>query len=136
MRQAYLETLDALQRGQFSNADVAMRVKLNKSPEQYAQTSGTRQEAVYDALQRAGITWQVGDRVRLYQQLGHGLRPFVDPDGHDYDPGSYSATLLSAYASRLRKGLSPDAFRQVFTHAQPGLFDAPIDTLHPVWTPC
>ncbi|GGR21197.1 3'-5' exonuclease [Deinococcus ruber] len=137
VRQAYLETLDALQRGQFRNADVAMRVKLNKSPEQYAQTSGTRQEAVYDALQRAGITWQVGDRVlRLYQQLGQGLTPLADPDGQDYDAGYYRATLLSAYASRLRKGLSPDAFRQVFSQAQPGLFDAPIDTLHPVWTPC
>ena len=136
VRQAYLETLDALQQGKFSNADVAMRVKLNKSPEQYAETSGNRQEAVYDALHRAGKTWQAGDRVRLYQQLGQGLSPLFDPDGQDYDPGYYSATLLSAYASRLRKGLSPDAYRQVFSQAQPGLFDAPLNTLHAVWTTC
>ncbi|ULH17030.1 hypothetical protein MF271_17035 (plasmid) [Deinococcus sp. KNUC1210] len=136
VRRAYLDTLDALHLGQFSNAEVAMRVKLNKSPEQYAQTSGARQEAVYDALHRAGHTWQAGDRVRLYQRLGEGLTPLTDPDGHDYDPGFYSASLLSAYASRLRKGLSPDSFRQVFSQAQPGLFDVPLDTLHAVWTPC
>lgn len=136
VRRAYLETLGAVQRGLLSNSDVASRVRITKSADQYAQTRAAREETVYEVLLRAGRPWRAGESVSLYQAAGQGLVLLeANPGGQDYDRPFYASTLLSAYASRLRKGLRPEDFRQVFSQGQPGLFDQPISTIRATWTP-
>nr|WP_157459623.1 DNA polymerase domain-containing protein [Deinococcus arboris] len=132
VRQAYLEALHALEARTCTNADVASRVRLTKTPEQYVSTRVTRKEAAYEAM--VGRSWQAGERVTLYHRQGRGLSPLDDPDARDYDVRHYAGALVSAYATRLRKGLSPEDFRQVFDHAaQPGLFDRPFEDMQPRW---
>ncbi|THF69327.1 DNA polymerase [Deinococcus sp. Arct2-2] len=137
VRDAYLQSLHALDTRKCTNAEVASRVRLTKSPEQYEATRPARQEAAYEALHRLGRSWRAGEKVWLYQRAGQGLTPLdVNPDGRDYDVKHYAAALVSGYASRLRKGLTPEDFRQVFDRSQqPGLFDRPFGAMQPVWEP-
>ncbi|THF85561.1 DNA polymerase [Deinococcus sp. KSM4-11] len=134
---AYRDARHALESRGCRNADVASRVRLTKTPEQYAATRTARREGAYEALHVLGRGWRAGERISLYHRAGHGLTPLdVNPDGRDYDVPHYVAALTSAYATRLRKGLTPQDFRQLFeSGAQPGLFDQPVDTMRPVWTP-
>ncbi|MBZ9750658.1 ribonuclease H-like domain-containing protein [Deinococcus sp. HMF7604] len=135
VRAAYLQAIHALDTRQWTNADVASRVRLTKAPHDYAATRAARKEAAYEALHALGRTWQPGERTALYYRAGGGLTPLdVNPDGQDYDAKHYAAALVTGYASRLRKGLRPEDFRQVFgPAAQPGLFDRPLETMQPVW---
>ncbi|MFB9990846.1 3'-5' exonuclease [Deinococcus oregonensis] len=137
VRETYLQSLQTLEQRECTNAQVASRVRLTKSPEQYEATRPARQEAAYEALHRLGRTWRAGEKVWLYHRAGQGLTPLdVNPDGRDYDVKHYCAALVSGYASRLRKGLAPEDFRQVFDHSkQPGLFDRPFEAMQPVWEP-
>ncbi|GBF06175.1 DNA polymerase, polB [Deinococcus aerius] len=137
VRVAYLDTLRALADHAFTNADVASRVRLTKTPEAYAATRSARREAAYEALHGLGRTWRAGERVTLYHRAGVGLVPLdTNPGGRDYDVGHYAACLVSAYATRLRKGLRPEDYRQLFeAGGQPGLFDQPFETMLPIWTP-
>ncbi|MBZ9714900.1 3'-5' exonuclease [Deinococcus multiflagellatus] len=136
VRQAYLKALNNLEARACTNADVASRVRLTKSPEAYAGTRPTRKEAAYEALTVLKRSWQPGERVTLYHRAGHGLTPLdVNPEGRDYDVSHYAGALIGGYASRLRKGLNPEDFRQIFNHAgQPGLFDRPFDEMKPQWS--
>lgn len=85
----------------------------------------------------AGQHWQAGQRVYQYQARGGWLPLNVNPDGHDYDVQAYTQTLLTGYVSRLRKGLSPQDYEQLFRPAQKqGLFDKPVQDMHPVWQVC
>ncbi|WP_240730890.1 hypothetical protein [Deinococcus sp. S9] len=136
VREAYLKTLRGLETRAYSNADVASRVRLTRTPEGYAATRPTRKEAAYEALHVLGRTWRAGERVALYHREGHGLTPLdVNPDVRDYDVSHYAAALVSAYATRLRRALTPEDFRQLFDpSAQPGLFDRPFEAMSPIWT--
>ncbi|GAA5534844.1 3'-5' exonuclease [Deinococcus aluminii] len=136
VREVYVQTLRQLETRTFTNAEVASRMRLTKSPEQYAATRSTRKEAAYEALHVLGRTWRAGERVMLYHREGHGLTPLdTNPDSRDYDVRHYAAALVSAYATRLRKALRPEDFRQLFDHsAQPGLFDQPFEAMQPTWT--
>ena len=137
VRQAFLDARRALETRACTNADVASRVRLTKSPEQYAATRGGRREATYEALHALGWSWRAGERISLYHRTGQGLTPLdVNPDGRDYDVGQYTAALVGTYAARLRKGLAPSDFGQLFdASTQPGLFDRPFTDMHSVWTP-
>ena len=58
-------------------------------------------------------------------------------DRRDYDVEHYLQVLVSSYAARLRKAFSPDDFEQLFRlDSQPGLFDRPIESIHPCWIRC
>lgn len=135
---AYLEARRALQAREHRNADVASRVRLTKSPEQYARTRATRREAAYEAMLGHGRSWRAGQRAAFYHAAQRGLTPLdVNPDGRDYDVPHYLAALAATYASRLRKGLTPSDYAQLFSSAaQPGLFDRPVHEMTPVWTAC
>ncbi|KQR15477.1 DNA polymerase [Deinococcus sp. Leaf326] len=137
VRQAFLEARHALEARTCTNADVASRVRLTKSPEQYAATRGGRREATYEALHSLGRSWQAGERISLYHREGSGLTPLdTNAEGRDYDVRHYTAALVGAYATRLRKGLAPEDFSQIFdASAQPGLFDRPFEDMRPRWSP-
>ncbi len=134
---AYLSTLRSLETRRFTNAEVASRVRLTKTPEDYAATRATRKEAAYEALHRLGRTWRAGERVTLYHRTGVGLVPLdTNPNGQDYDVKHYAANLRQAYATRLRKALRPEDYRQLFEHVgQPSLFDQPVEGMQSIWLP-
>jgi len=55
----------------------------------------------------------------------------------DYDVEHYLRVLVTSYASRLRKAYSPEDFEQLFRlDEQLGLFDRPIEHIHPLWIRC
>lgn len=131
----YQRTLDTLSRRTLTNREVATRVRLTKSPEDYARTRPQRKESQYEALLNAGQNWRQGERLYLYRQQERGWLPLdLNPEGHDYDVRAYQQNLYNAYATRLRKGLAAEDFEQVFRQGSgQGLFDRPLTSLHPVF---
>ncbi len=162
-RQAYLETLAALRARALPAADVATRVRLSKSAEEYLASRLRQREAQYEALLAAGrTTWRQGERVRYYKAMGGGYvwlpdegdEPSAEVDGEsdaallaapptaasdqdnrrDYDVEHYANVLLTSYASRLRKAFTPEDFAQLFrVDGQAGLFDRPVSGIGPLW---
>jgi DNA polymerase I len=55
----------------------------------------------------------------------------------DYDVEHYLRVLVTSYASRLRKAYSTEDFGQLFRlDEQLGLFDRPVEDIHPIWIRC
>ncbi|WP_199698423.1 DNA polymerase domain-containing protein [Deinococcus cavernae] len=135
LQDAFHFTLDALQQRRLTNREVATRVRLTKPPEQYREAR--RKENQYEAMLKAGATWRAGQRVYQYQQQEQGWLPLeVNPEGRDYDVQAYIRTLMSSYVTRLRKGLNPEDYQQVFQPVQAqGLFDRQVVEMRPVWRP-
>ncbi|EFH86792.1 DNA polymerase domain-containing protein [Ktedonobacter racemifer] len=151
VRQAFLETVNALRNRQFSAVDVATRVRLSKSPATYRTSRNSHQEPAYEALLNAGRNeWLPGERVRFYK--GRGQRRYIwlpeeaaeenttpqhwrqhqasekqsspkQQVRQDYDVEHYVQMLVTSYAARLRKAFAPEDFEQLFSLNQPGLFD-------------
>ena len=134
VRAAYLDTLTRVRERGLTNRDVASRVRLTKMPEAYLAGRGSRKEASYEALVTGNRTWEAGERVTLYRREKRGLVVLDDPDGHDYDAPHYATQLLTSYASRLRKAISPEDFEAVFAQgAQPLLFARSTESVRTVW---
>ena len=141
VREAYLETLDALRRRALSTHDVSSRVRLTKSPAKYAETREARRELPYEALLASGRTaWRVGERVRVYRTQGGGAAvvPSLDdgaPDPRDYDVDHYARVLRETFAARLARALAPSDFAAVFADPdQLSLFAPPTSAMRPVLT--
>jgi DNA polymerase I len=67
--------------------------------------------------------------------LGQSAR--AERDGRDYDAEHYVRTLVSSYASRLRKAFAPQDWEQlVRLDAQLGLWDLPLQAIEPLWIRC
>jgi DNA polymerase I len=129
----YRSTVERLETGGYTNAEVASSVRVTKTQDDYLRTRASRQEAVYEALIRSGRSWKSGDRFTLYKRAGAGLKVLDAPDGCNYDAAFYVGQLLNGYASRLKKGLSHTDFHQLFTQKQVGLFDVPVEEIRTVW---
>jgi DNA polymerase I len=83
VRNAYLETVDALRQRLFTASDVAARVRLSKSPEVYQAARAAHTEQAYEALLLAGRTrWTPGERVRFYRALG-GASIWIPDESED-----------------------------------------------------
>src|SRR5206468_4437218 len=68
VRQAYVETVAALRRREYSTFEVSSRVRLTKTPAQYRASRDGRREHSYEAMLAAGrIDWRRGDRVRVFR---------------------------------------------------------------------
>ncbi|HEV2644561.1 MAG TPA: ribonuclease H-like domain-containing protein, partial [Candidatus Elarobacter sp.] len=108
VRDAYLATIGALRTRALPTYDVSSRVRITKSPAEYAGVRTQRRELTYEALLASGrTTWSVGNRVRVYRnQSGEGR--VVDapddgtptPDPRDYDVEYYVRLLRTTYAAR------------------------------------
>jgi DNA polymerase elongation subunit (family B) len=154
VRQAYLETASALRERQFTPAQVATVARLSKSSAEYAHARVRARESAYEALLAAGrTTWQAGERVRFYRAADgaavwlpevpeNDLSHTDDPAGAErpagsppeYDVAHYVGVLHTSYVSRLRKAFGPADFEQLFRGSgQAGLFDRPLDEVHPRW---
>jgi DNA polymerase elongation subunit (family B) len=156
IRTAFLETVAALRERRLRAADVAMRARLSKTPEQYAASRRSHREAPYEALLAAGRReWTPGERVRCYKAQGGGYvwLPDEEEEGRgmrdegrgmrdegkrpdaatDYDVAHYLDALVTSYAGRLKKAFAPADFDQLFRHdAQLGLFDRPVEEIRVV----
>lgn len=141
VRDLYLETLDALRLRRISTHDVSSRVRLTKTPEEYAQTRDERRELSYEALLASGRTeWEVGERVRVYRtRVGYGrIAPNADDsssviDSRDYDVEHYMRVLRDNFAARLERAFTPEDFAAVFADPdQLTLFGPSIDTIRPI----
>jgi DNA polymerase I len=139
VRDVYLRTLDALRRRELPTHDLSSKVRLTKSPTQYAETRESRRELAYEALLASGrTTWRVGEKVRIYrtQSGGGAVAPSVedgDADPRDYDVDHYARVLRDTYAARLARALAPADFAAVFADPdQLSLFAPLMDGIRPV----
>jgi DNA polymerase elongation subunit (family B) len=153
VREAYDATVLALRRRELSAYDVSSRVRLTKTPEEYAEVRETRRELTYEAMLSSGkTTWNIGDRVRVYRTpIGYGR--IVDqgdddaveggaPPGQkgeaarrDYDVDHYLRQLRDTFASRMVRAFAPDDFAAVFGDPdQLLLFPPAIDAIRPLFT--
>lgn len=141
VRDVYLDTILALRRRAVPTYDVSSRVRLTKSPEEYAESREKRRELPYEALLANGrTTWGVGDRLRVYRrQNGEGgLVEATDDeapasDRRDYDVEYYVRLLLESYAERLARAFTPEDFSVVFADPdQLTLFSPSVESIRPV----
>ncbi|HEU0052906.1 MAG TPA: DNA polymerase domain-containing protein, partial [Longimicrobium sp.] len=138
VREAYLETLDALRRREFTTHDVSSRVRITKSSERYAETREKRREFAYEALLASGRTsWRAGERARVYRtRTGAGAVVPADADiadPRDYDVDHYARVLRANFASRLARAFTPDDFAALFADPdQLSLFAPSPDAIRPI----
>jgi DNA polymerase I len=143
VRAAYVDTITRLRRRELPTWEVSSRVRLTKTPAQYAETRDRRRELVYEALLAHGRTaWAVGDRVRVYRAVGGqgGLAPGRDEaaeaDRRDYDVDHYARVLHDTFAARLVRALTVDDFAAMFADPeQPSLFAPAFAGMRTVLTP-
>ncbi len=65
------------------------------------------------------------------------IHPDEVKNRRDYDLDHYRRVLVTSYASRLRKAYATEDFEQLFRiDEQLGLFDRPIEHIHPLWIRC
>lgn len=68
VRDAFVETVEALRSRSLPASDLATRVRLSKTPKEYLVVRLRHQEPQYEALLAAGrTTWEPGERVRFYR---------------------------------------------------------------------
>lgn len=149
LRDCFDETVAAIRNRELTPDDMASRMRLSKTPETYAASRSSRQEAPYEALIAAGRTrWSPGERIRCYRAQDGRSVWLPDSTEHqseqdrskplpEYDIDHYLSVLVGSYASRLRKAFEPEDFEQIFrVDEQISLFDQPIDAIQPRWITC
>jgi DNA polymerase, archaea type len=130
LRESFLETIAKLKTRQYTLEDVAIKVRLTKTPEQYAESK--RKETTYEAMLASNrTTWRQGERVRLYKsQQGQWFVLNDEQKNQDeYDIHHYIQVLRDTYTERLKKAFSKEDFDSIFRLEQEGLFDAPLSTI-------
>ncbi|GCE47142.1 DNA polymerase elongation subunit (family B) [Thermosporothrix hazakensis] len=158
VRNAYLETVDALRMKRLPAIDVATRVRLSKTPEEYLAQRKKHLEPAYEALLQAGRRkWFPGERVRFYRARNRQYvwipeetaetathNDWEQPPGNanelrdrrDYDTEHYIQVLKNSYAKRLQKAFTPEDYHALFSNEQPGLFDGiferPLECIQPI----
>ncbi|MDB4886026.1 MAG: polymerase region, partial [Gemmatimonadetes bacterium] len=137
VRAAFLDTIAALRARALPTVDVASRMRLTRSPDEYAATRGARRELQYEALLAAGRShWSKGERVHVYRRGNGegGIAPDAEaPDPRDYDVAYYERLLRTTFAERLARAFTPHDFGVVFADAdQHAMFDAPVESIRPI----
>jgi DNA polymerase, archaea type len=127
LRESFLETISKLKTRQYTLDDVAIKVRLTKTPEQYGESK--RKEATYEAMLASNKnTWRQGERVRIYKAHGGQWLVLDDEQRNQpaYDIHHYIQVLRDAYTERLKKAFSKEDFDSIFRLEQEGLFDTPL----------
>ena len=123
VRQAYVASVGALRRREYSTFEVSSRVRLTKTPAEYRASRGDRREHPYEAMLAAGrLDWRRGDRIRVFRARDGAARlvpdrdeTAVDPtDLREYDVEHYLRVLKGAYVSRLATAFAPADFVALF----------------------
>lgn len=130
LRASFLKTIADLKARSYSLEDIATKVRLTKSPEQYR--SSKRKETMYEAMLASKRTsWRQGEQVRIYKaQQGQWLVLETElANTATYDINHYLQSLAKSYAERLKKAFSSKDFASMFRLEQEGLFDTPFDAI-------
>lgn len=115
VREAYLDTLDALRCHRLPAREIASKVRLTKSPAKYLELRDTRKELPYEALLAAGrAAWSPGDRIFVYRTRNGGAGLIDDNDPRDYDADHYVRLLRETFAARLERAFRPEDFDSLF----------------------
>jgi DNA polymerase elongation subunit (family B) len=126
VRDIYLDAVQRLRQRALPTADVSARVRLTKTPAEYAAARAERRELAYEALLASGRhEWIAGDHVRVYRAIGGrpGLLDTAEENAgeagavesaRDYDVEYYVRLLRDVFASRLARALTPEDFAAVF----------------------
>ena len=144
VREAYVTTVIALRARALAVPAVTAKVRLTKSPTEYAVTRSQRRELPYEAMLTNGrTTWTAGERIRVYRAVGGraGLLPDSDDETagrdapRDYDIEYYVALLRETFAARLARALTPEVFATAFADPeQLALFPASLADARPILT--
>jgi DNA polymerase, archaea type len=153
VRAAYVSALLALRRREVPTFDVCSRARLTKTPTQYLNTRGQRQELPYEALLANGREhWSVGERVYIYRRtqgragLWQADESAADADAvtgtsearsptdpRDYDAEHYVRQLRENFASRLARGLAQEDFEAIVADPdRPSLFERSLRGAQPI----
>ncbi|MDF3067928.1 MAG: putative polymerase [Polyangiaceae bacterium] len=149
VRKAYVDSVRQLREKRLKTRELCARVRLTKTPSEYAVTRRERQELPYEALLQNGRDdWSAGERVYVYRRtLGRAglwqeafedeldpLEPSADMrDPRDYDVGHYVRLLQNTFASRLARGLNVDDFEAVVADPdRPSLFERSLVGARPI----
>jgi hypothetical protein len=141
VRQAYVESVAALRRREYSTFEVSSRVRLTKTPAQYRASRESRREHSYEAMLRAGRPdWRRGERVRVFRARDGTAGVVTDraeadrqTDLRNYDVEHYLRVLRATYASRLARAFAPADFAALFADPdQASLFPPAYDEIRSV----
>ncbi|HEU4724951.1 MAG TPA: DNA polymerase domain-containing protein, partial [Candidatus Eisenbacteria bacterium] len=142
VRQAYVESVDALRGRAYSTYEVSSRVRLTKTPSQYRVSRESRREHSYEAMLAADRPrWRSGERVRVFRARDGATRLAADrtepaegaSDLRDYDVEHYLRVLKGTYVSRLARAFTPADFATLFADPeQPSLFPTAYGEIRPV----
>jgi len=142
VREAYVNTVLALQRREYPTFDMSSRVRLTKTPAQYLASKGERRELSYEAMLASGRReWRRGERVRVYRtQAGSAAvvneqSGFIEPanDPRDYDVDHYLRVLRGNFAVRLARAFTTEDFAALFANPdRPSLFPPAYESMRAV----
>jgi hypothetical protein len=131
IRQIYLETRAKIANHGFIAKELATRVRLRKTMQEYQSSRAKLREAAYEAMLEAGRTWHKGERIRLYRRThGFGILPADESNSplelaRDYAVGHYLSLLERVYAKKLERTCSAAQFNEIFSSgAQEALFSS------------
>jgi DNA polymerase, archaea type len=130
LKQSFLETISNLKTRIYTLEDIAIKVRLTKTPEQYKESK--RKEATYEAMLASNqTTWRQGERVKIYKSKTRQWLVLSDEQGNlpTYDIAHYVQVLRDSYAERLKKAFSREDFESIFRLEQEGLFDTLLDNI-------
>jgi DNA polymerase elongation subunit (family B) len=135
VRQAYVETVTAIRRREYSTFEMSSRVRLTKTPAQYRATRDSRREHPYEAMLAAGRReWRRGERVRVFRARDGSAALASDrsgnaggpPDPRLYDVEHYLRVLKANFASRLARAFAPADFTALFADPDQGALFPPV----------
>jgi DNA polymerase, archaea type len=146
VRAEYVATLLALRRRSLGTFDVCSRVRLTKTPAEYAVARQQRQELPYEALLSNGHEhWSVGEKAYVYRRtLGRAglwqgeldeetVEGPRDADPRDYDVEHYVRQLRASFASRLARAVTPEDFEAIVSDPdRPLLFSRNLEHAQPI----
>jgi len=152
VRLAYVQTVLALRKKQLETRAVCSRVRLTKTPAQYAVTRRELQELPYEALLQNGREhWSVGEHVYVYRRALGRAGLWAEPseedretgaaeaasgpvlDAREYDAEYYVRQLGSAFASRLARGVTAEDFGAIVADPdRPSLFARTLSGAKPI----
>jgi DNA polymerase elongation subunit (family B) len=154
VRVAFADTVLAVRRRALATREMCSRVRLTKTPAEYAATRNLRQELPYEALLASGRDhWLAGERVYVYRRNQGRPGLWQEPprdetelpsegeiaaevaDPRDYDVEHYVRILRDGFASRLARGLSAEDYEAVVSDPdRPPLFARSLAQSKPLLT--
>ncbi len=130
LRESFLGTISNLKNRIYTLEDVAIKVRLTKTPEQYRESK--RRETTYEAmLASKRMTWRTGERVKIYKAHNGQWLVLAAESPHQpaYDISHYVQVLRNSYTERLEKAFANEDFESMFRLEQQSLFDTPLTSI-------